>query len=112
MHFGHGFKKTQLEENDYKLTPEVKRKLKEKQKMEEDLYNNFLEKRNKKDTSVNTLDMVKCTERDYINNHNTTEFEVDKSQQNGDPEKDSQQNPDKTINKNMVMELDSDGEIC
>jgi hypothetical protein len=94
MHLGRGFKKDQLDENDYMITPEVKRKKKLKQKMEEGMLNKFMEKRNRKDYSVNTLDRVKCTEREYISNRNAVD--VDEV---------------KIIDKTKIMEMDSDGEF-
>ena len=82
IHFGHGFKKTQTEDNEYLVTPEIKRKIKIKQKLEENLYNDFLEKRNRKDIGDTYLDNVKCKEKDYIEQRNTVEYSKENIESN------------------------------
>ena len=84
LHFGYGFKKNQIEDNEYLVTPEVKRKIKIKQKLEEDLYNDYVEKRNKKDLGDLFLNNVKCKEKDYIEQRNTSEFDKENVVKNND----------------------------
>lgn len=92
---GYGFRKTQIEDNEYLVTPEVKRKLKQKQKKAENMYSDYMEKRNKKDTDIMPLSSIKCKERDIIDRNYKEERVI------GQFEK-----------KTTFMEIDSDGELC